>query len=239
MRPNTPDNLDLRTSLPAIINGGHGASGRAAPMTPDERRAAILRATVPLLRDHGINVTTRELAEAAGVAEGTLFRVFPDKAALLRAAVEQALDPAPAVAELERIAPAGDPRIALTQAVRVMLSRSRDVAGLLVALHQLDESDGSAVAGSGNQARLRGFHHGPHGASAVNPLELIGKALAALLEPYRFHLRRDPAVCARLLVAVVLTASRPTLAGPDPALTADDIVELFLDGVLNTKESSC
>jgi hypothetical protein len=46
-------------------------------------------------------------------------------------------------------------------------------------------------------------------------------------------------VCARLLVAVVLTASRPTLAGPDPALTADDIVELFLDGVLNTKEPPC
>src|SRR5450759_3099800 len=130
-------------------------------------------------------------------------------------------------------------RTAWVRAIRVMLSRSRDVAGLLVALHQLDESDGSAVAGSGNQARLRGFHHGPHGASAVNPLELIGKALAALLEPYRSHLRRDPAVCARLLVAVVLTASRPTLAGPDPALTADDIVELFLDGVLNTKESSC
>jgi len=209
-------------------------------MTPDERRAAILRATVPLLRDHGINVTTRELAEAAGVAEGTLFRVFPDKVALLRAAVEQALDPAPAVAELERIAPAGDPRIALTQVVRVMLSRSRDVTGLLVALHQLDETDpASTTKPSGSHRRLPGFHHGASGSGALHPLELIDKALAGVLEPYRSQLRREPAVCARLLMTIVLTASRPTLAGPEPALTADDIVELFLDGALTNQESSC
>src|SRR5450759_5146620 len=121
---------------PEGIGGRHGLSGRAAPMTPDERRAAILRATVPLLSERGISVTTRELAEASGVAEGTLFRVFPDKSALLRAAVEQALDPAPVVSELAGIPPVVDPRVALTQAVRVVLSRSRDVAGLLVILHQ-------------------------------------------------------------------------------------------------------
>src|SRR5450830_501253 len=139
----TPETPAGQSGVSAGSGSCQGRAGRAAPMTPEDRRAAILRGTVPLLRERGVNVTTRELAAAAGVAEGTLFRVFPDKAALVRAAVEQALDPAPAVAELERIAPAGDPRIALTQAVRVMLSRSRAVAGLLAALHQLDESDGS------------------------------------------------------------------------------------------------
>jgi AcrR family transcriptional regulator len=209
-------------------------------MTPDERRAAIVRATVPLLRDRGISVTTRELAEAAEVAEGTLFRVFPDKPALLRAAVEQALDPAPAVAALAAIAHAADLHITLGEVVRVMLSRSRDVTGLLVALHQLDETDGpSTVHAAGSHRRLTGFHHGAPGSGAAHPLEMIGKALVSVLEPYRSQLRREPSVCARLLMAIILTASRPNLAGIDPALTADDIVELFLDGVLTTQEPPC
>jgi AcrR family transcriptional regulator len=38
---------------------------------------------MPLVAERGHDVTTRELAAAAGVAEGTLFRVFPDKNALI------------------------------------------------------------------------------------------------------------------------------------------------------------
>jgi len=61
-------------------------------MPPDERRAAIVAATLPLLLDRGVNVTTKQIADAAGIAEGTIFRVFPDKDALLRAAIDTALD---------------------------------------------------------------------------------------------------------------------------------------------------
>jgi AcrR family transcriptional regulator len=38
---------------------------------------------LPLVRERGHDVTTRELAAAAGVAEGTLFRVFADKHELI------------------------------------------------------------------------------------------------------------------------------------------------------------
>jgi len=58
-----------------------------APLAPEERRTAIIAATLPLLRAEGLHVSTRRIAECAGVAEGTLFRVFPDKAALLAAAL--------------------------------------------------------------------------------------------------------------------------------------------------------
>lgn len=64
---------------------------RAAPMAPEDRRSAIIDAVLPLLRQYGDAVTTRQIAEAAGVAEGTLFRAFPDKAALLRAAAEETM----------------------------------------------------------------------------------------------------------------------------------------------------
>src|SRR5215207_6406848 len=61
-------------------------------MSPDERRKAILDALIPLLLERGGDVTTKEIAQAAGIAEGTIFRVFPDKATLLFAAAEEAIN---------------------------------------------------------------------------------------------------------------------------------------------------
>ncbi len=54
-------------------------------MPPEQRRAAIVDAAVDLLEDHGPELSTRMVAEAAGVAEGTLFRVFPTLPDLLGA----------------------------------------------------------------------------------------------------------------------------------------------------------
>src|ERR1700761_6793119 len=79
------------------------SSSRARPLPPPQRRAALIAATLPLIVEHGAAVTTRQIAEASGVAEGTIFRVFPDKAALIQAVFEAACDPAPLVAELDAI----------------------------------------------------------------------------------------------------------------------------------------
>src|SRR3954447_9716255 len=76
---------------------------RAAPLPPQERRAAIIEATVPLLLRHGPAVTTRQIAEAAGIAEGTIFRVFPDKDAVIQAALDSAFDPATIEAAISAI----------------------------------------------------------------------------------------------------------------------------------------
>ncbi|MEN5072228.1 helix-turn-helix domain-containing protein [Isoptericola cucumis] len=67
------------------------AAGRAAPMSPDDRRAAIAAAVLPLVGERGVDVTSRELAEAAGVAEGTLFRAFGDKHTLIGAVAVEGL----------------------------------------------------------------------------------------------------------------------------------------------------
>lgn len=56
---------------------------RAQPLPPAERRASLIAATRQLILDHGPDVTTRQVAEAAKVAEGTLFRVFPTRRDLI------------------------------------------------------------------------------------------------------------------------------------------------------------
>lgn len=62
-------------------------------MPPERRRAAIVAAAVELLESHGPDLTTRMVAEAAGVAEGTLFRVFPTLGDLLAATYAEYLSP--------------------------------------------------------------------------------------------------------------------------------------------------
>jgi AcrR family transcriptional regulator len=48
-----------------------------------DKRAAILRAATKTIADDGIGASTASIAKAAGVAEGSLFRYFPDKDKLL------------------------------------------------------------------------------------------------------------------------------------------------------------
>ncbi|MGL4744800.1 MAG: TetR/AcrR family transcriptional regulator [Dermatophilaceae bacterium] len=65
---------------------------RASALHPDERRAAIVDIALPLLREHGAALTTKQVAEAAGIAEGTLFRAFGTKDELVKACCATVFD---------------------------------------------------------------------------------------------------------------------------------------------------
>src|SRR5262249_52253092 len=96
-----------------------GRRRRVPALAPEERRAAIVAATVPLLREHGVLVTTRQIADAAGVAEGTIFGVFPDKPSLIRAAVLSALDPEQGVRRIAAVQ-SPDLRVRLKETARIL-----------------------------------------------------------------------------------------------------------------------
>ena len=61
----------------------------ASRMAGEARRAQILEAAAQVFAQHGFRgATTRAIARAAGVAEGTIFRYFPTKRHLLLALFE-------------------------------------------------------------------------------------------------------------------------------------------------------
>jgi AcrR family transcriptional regulator len=183
---------------------------RAAPMSAPERRAAIIEATIPLLRTHGMAITTRQIATAACVAEGTVFSVFDDKDSLISAAVEAALDPAPVAERLASIEPVGPLATQLIEAVRILQDHVARTWQLLVAVGPAGQP--RRPQGASNEAAARQ-------AAAVEPLF---RAVAA-------DLRQDPADAARALLALTVGCSHPAIvATPMPP---EQIVDLLLGGV--------
>jgi len=176
---------------------------RAAALPPDQRRAAIVAAALPLLLDRGVNVSTRQIAEAAGIAEGTIFAVFPDKDAVVQAVVEAALDTEPTERDLAAIDRSLPFEEQLVEAVRIVQARTHNIWRLL-----------SSVGTSDAPRRP--------------PPDFAG--LIEILERERDRLRTDPLTAARRLRALTLAWTNPMFyAGA--AVSPREIVSLFLDGM--------
>jgi AcrR family transcriptional regulator len=185
---------------------------RARPLPPDARRAALVDATLPLIRKHGIDVSTRQIAAAAGVAEGTIFRVFPDKDSLIQAAVDAAFDPAPVVAALKRIDPSQPLAERLTAIARIVQTWLTTIINLMMVLRA---------------SRPLGEKPSPR---QPRPSEVIGATITRLIEPDRHQLRVSPGEAARLLRLLLFSGSHPGIAEGKP-LTPEEIVAVILDGI--------
>lgn len=177
---------------------------RASALPPDERRLMIVAAALPLVIEHGDRVTSRQIAEAAGIAEGTIFRAFADKDEVIAAVIEAALDPEPLEAALTSISqnlPFAD---WLAAAIVIMQQRVIDIWRL--------------VSSVGTR-----FHE-----LTRRPLT-DSDALVRIFEAYRSEINVEPIVAARLLRALTLSMTHPMMAG-EPRSPAE-LVQLFLHGV--------
>ncbi|HEX7004999.1 MAG TPA: TetR/AcrR family transcriptional regulator [Trueperaceae bacterium] len=194
---------------------------RAEPLPPDERRKAIIEAVLPLLVEEGATVSTRELARAAGVAEGTLFTVFPDKQALILAAIEYRLDPAPMKEGLRRIDSSSSLESQMLEAARVITARSEEVASLAGVLRALGPGKKRT---SGPPAFVLEWSAAAH------------EGLTRIFEPHRATLRAEPRKSASAFYALLFASRRPI--GPLPPLELDEIVDIVLRGVVGNAEEN-
>jgi AcrR family transcriptional regulator len=184
--------------------GATTARRRAAALPPDERRSMIIEAIIPLLLEHGEMVTTRQIADAAGIAEGTIFRAFGDKDELLGAVIDAALDPAPLERALETI----DPSLPLPEIVAAAAAFAQR---RVVEIWRLASSVGTR------------FHDRSKRPMADSP------ALTRLLEPHRADLAFPPRQAARTLRALVFAMSHPMMV--EKSASPREIAEVFLHGV--------
>ncbi|CAN5505640.1 TetR/AcrR family transcriptional regulator [soil metagenome] len=80
----------------------------------------IIDAVIPLLLEHGKDVTSRQIAEAAGIAEGTIFRAFGDKESLITAAVTSFME-----GRHRELEPSIDSQLSLEEKLRELVEGSR------------------------------------------------------------------------------------------------------------------
>lgn len=193
---------------------------RATPLPPDERRRALIDATLPLLRDHGLGVSTRQIAEAAGIAEGTIFRAFPSKVELIDATIVDAVSPDRLVARLDAAASG----LALPELVLAVVGVLQD--------HARDARLIFAILGHGrSQPPVDGECRRP------KPSELnarVADKIAELFAPHAAHLTPDPASAAAIVLALSF-GSAFTAPTPDAGLTSAQVAAVLLHGI--TKEN--
>ena len=191
---------------------------RATPLPPDERRAALIAATEPLLEEFGREVSTRQIAEAASVAEGTIFRVFTTKEALIDAVLEEVFDVQRTCDELHRIDLALDLEVRLVAATRLLQTRLRKVFALFHSMRLGPRPD----------------QHDFRERQKIDT-ERLNAEIARLLQPDRDRLRIPPDEGANALRAVTFALTHP-IVGDERRSRPEQIVDLVLHGIATEAE---
>ncbi|WP_188675246.1 TetR family transcriptional regulator [Subtercola lobariae] len=182
-------------------------SGRASPMPVEDRRASIIAAVTPLLMEHGRQVTSAQIAAAAGIAEGTIFRAFGDKEKLIDAAVQAHLDPEPFRRDMRAI----DRTLPLEAKVRRLIELMHN---RFVTIFQLMNALG--LAGQKPQ----------HSANSDFVLRVVD-----LLDGEEAQLRFTGERISQFVRMVALSASLPHVIGDSP-IDTDTLTDFVLHGIM-------
>ena len=184
-------------------------------MPPEERRAALVEATLPLLLEHGATVSTRQIAEAAGVAEGTIFRVFESKDDLVHACLHDALTNDALAEQLDALPRDLDLPDTVARTAAILAERIAEIRTLLGLVLHRPQPAASEDCARPDPVALR--------ARAVD-------AVAGVLARHADRLRGTPEAAASALLAVTFGTTHSFFGGGDLA-DPDALADLLLHGI--------
>lgn len=181
----------------------------------------MLDAARPLVVEHGRTVRTKDVAAAAEIAEGTLFRVFATKDALIDAVVADAFDPAPFLRRLEEVDPNAPLEERILVVVEAFLERFRGAFELMTAVGL-----GRPPEGARGQWPKRGVRP-PH----QDWRSEVGRLVVEIIGPDADRLTVPPEQVAQYLRLLCFSGVHPHIAAGAP-LAPRQIVDVVLHGVL-------
>jgi AcrR family transcriptional regulator len=214
-----------------------GRSRRAPAMSVEDRRATIVAAALPLLADHGAAVTTSQIAAAAGIAEGTVFRAFRDKRELFLACARAAMRADTQVAEINGIPAQAPIAERLTEAMEIVSGYQKRLWSVFQAVRasgiELGHGDFESEKDSESNSADSGKADDGPPAGAKQGFMQVAAAIAEMLGAERDQLRTTPELAARLLLGLGLTNQMQDARFGDSIAETAEVVDLFLHGVLN------
>lgn len=186
-------------------------SPRAPALPAAERKQALLAAARAVVLEHGSSATTRLIAEAAGVAEGTIFRIFPSKDALFDALIDAEFDPQPFLAAITSVGLDQPLEDRLTEAVGLLQDRFANIFRLMIAL---------------------GIRKPPERLRTPELRERLQKeGLVRLLEPDADRFRVPVEEVVQLIRLLTFSGTHPHISDQQ-MLRAEQIVDVVLHGTL-------
>jgi AcrR family transcriptional regulator len=209
-------------------------------MLAEDRRATIVAAARRLVVSQGAAFTTREVAQEAGIAEGTIFRVFASKDELMAAVVANMLNLDPLC---ERIAelPPQPTLLGQVQAILACIGEqahgmqyvSTVIAAMSKGPHTAEQifgEDGSpAEAFAHRRRRVAGmFPHTPH--QHGEQFTKVQGIVEAALAPYRDQLAMPPAQAASWILLASLATAHPLLSRIT-TINPDDAAQVIVHGI--------
>ncbi|GAA4995088.1 helix-turn-helix domain-containing protein [Kitasatospora paranensis] len=185
-----------------------GAGERPLRADAARNRARLLDVATEVFTTRGVGVPTEEIARAAGVGVGTLFRHFPTKEALLEAVMVRRLEAIAARTALLSAEP--DPAEAFFACFRLVIEQSAGKNEFAQAL---------AAAGVDAHAALQ------------EPSQVIRAQLARLLDgAQRAGAVRNELGLPELIALLAGTGAAMEQLGADPA-ARERILDVVLDGL--------
>ena len=193
---------------------------RASPRPPQDRRRLLVDTTIELVRARHELPSTREIATAAGIAEGTLFRVFDTKDALVEADIGAVVCPGPLSQGLATIEASQPLRERTLAVARLLMARFGEIFALLGPL---------GVVGPPTHHDHPGCPLAPEHSAA--PYEGSAGLIVEVFAGDADDLRLAPEEFAHVLRMLAFGGSHRHISRDRP-LTPEQVTDLLLDGAL-------